>query len=155
MELRTLLDLVVRPTLDWLGPTYASDEAKVLLLAIAEQESLCAFRCQTPSGPARSFWQIEPHTARAVYDKWPRGREALRQLDVPRPSLSPDEWLRWNDQAACVIARGILRLEPTPLPRLGDEGGAWRYYNDRCWRPGKPRPEAWPGSYRRAFQALG
>jgi hypothetical protein len=149
----TLLSLVVRPTLQWLGPPYASREAEVMLLAIAGQESRCSHRCQTPTGPARSLWQIEPPTARAVYDKWGRGRAALNDLSVPGPAFLVDEWLRWSDLAACVIARGILWLEPSPLPAIGDQQGAWTYYAERCWRPGKPHPETWAEHYRAAMEA--
>jgi hypothetical protein len=37
----------------------------------------------------------------------------------------------------------LLLTDPKKLPELDDPKTAWDYYQ-RLWRPGKPRPEAWP-----------
>jgi hypothetical protein len=141
--------LVIRPTLQWLGPPYDSPEAATLLTAIALQESGLQHRRQRPRGPARSFWQIEGPTAEAVLRNWPLAQDAFTELRLQNGAVR--DWLEWNDIGACVIARGILWLEPTPLPLLGDVHGAWRYYNERCWRPGKPRQESWGRCYAEAL----
>jgi hypothetical protein len=155
MDLRTLRDLVVDPALAWLGPPYDRPEARLMLLAIAMQESGCAARCQA-GGPARSVWQIEPATAALVMGRWPVGRAVLAELLLwpawtDRGVLA--QGLQWSDLGAAVIARGILWLEPRPLPAIGDQEGAWAYYSLRTWRPGRPRPEAWARSYGQALEA--
>lgn len=61
--------------------------------------------------------------------------------------------LKYNDAASCAIARGILRLDPRPLPKIGDQGDAWECYT-RTWRPGRPRPETWSASYKAAMSAM-
>lgn len=151
----TLLSLVVRPTLAWLGPPYASREAEVMLLAIAGQESRCCYRRQLPTGPARSWWQVEPQTAVAIWRKWPDGKAKLEDLgwEAEEMATMPHYCLRWSEVGSCVIARGILWLEPSPLPAIGDQQDAWTYYAERCWRPGKPKPETWAEHYAAAIEA--
>jgi hypothetical protein len=155
MDLRTLRDLVVEPVLFWLGPPYGSLEAEIMLLAIAGQESGCGTRCQAAGGPARSVWQIEPATAAAVLGRWPAGRSALAELLLwpawtDRDALA--QGLQWSELGAAVIARGILWLEPRPLPALGDLAAAWAYYAEHTWRPGRPCPGTWPDAYGRALR---
>lgn len=159
------LRLVIEPGLTWLGERYATPPAKLLLLAIAAQESRLQHRKQIV-GPARSYWQIEPPTAALVVSKWPVAAARLAELGIEvgylertarnnQPLDYCSRVLEFCDLAALVIARGILWLEPRPLPELGDEAGAWTYYAERCWRPGKPHPELWPASYRQACGACG
>jgi hypothetical protein len=160
MTPRLLLMLTVQPALAWLGPRYASREAEALLLAIAHQESRCAARRQKPAGPARSWWQIESQTAHAVISKWSDGRSRLKDLGaltsvgLPGGQYDLSTWVECSELAACIIARGLLWLEPSPLPALGDQQGAWKYYAERTWRPGKPHPETWPDAYEQAMDAV-
>ena len=150
-----LLSLIVRPTLRWLGEKYATHEAEVLLIAIAIQESRLAARRQQPSGPARSYWQIEPQTAKAVYLKWGTGQRALDKLGLrPVTLLIAKEQMEWSEVGSCIIARGILYLDSKPLPWVGNEDAAWDYYANRTWRPGKPRHNAWQQSYSTAMDAV-
>lgn len=147
--------VIVYPTLFWLSdewgePKFLSFPAEDLLVAIAIQESGLKQRYQQPhGGPARSFWQIEPPTARAVIDKWPPAGRIWEDM-LCGAALS--ETLACCDAAACAIARGILWLNPKPLPNLrnGELDAGWEYYLE-CWRPGKPRPEAWSESVQKAL----
>lgn len=158
MTPRQLLLLTVRPALAWLGPRYASREAEVMLLAVAQQESRIVWRRQQPAGPARSWWQAEPPTVMSVLSKWEHGRQRLKDLGVLNGVGLPSDheimtWIECSEVAACIVARGILWLDQAPLPALGDEAGAWACYADRCWRPGKPHPETWPAAYHNALDA--
>lgn len=159
MTPRQLLLLTVRPALAWLGPRYASREAEVMLLAIAQQESHIAWRRQHPAGPARSWWQAEPPTVAGVVAKWDYGRDRLKALGLlntvglPAGPHDLPTIVELSELAACIVARGILWLEPSPLPPIGDVVGSWAYYVDRTWRPGKPHPETWPEAYHGAIEA--
>jgi hypothetical protein len=146
-----LLKLVVRPVvahLAWPQPR----ERELLLVAIAIQESALKHRRQQPSGPARSYFQIESPTAYDCCTRCIPARRFLQELGVKTMMISPES-LEHNDLAACAIAAGILRLHPGRLPELGDHDGAWQYYL-ASWRPGSPRPASWPASYREAWMAL-
>lgn len=152
MTPKLLLDLVVRPTLAALAkrtgvPRWHTPEAECLLLAIAIQESNLAARRQTPRGPARSWWQIEPPTA---LDVWSRCVPVERFL---HDMLAHHNTMEYCDAAACAVARGILWLDPAELPELGEVLLARDYYL-RCWRPGKPRLERWPEGYSAAMDAI-
>jgi hypothetical protein len=131
-----LNSLVIEPVvteLSWPQPT----ERAVLLLAIAIQESDLKHRVQWPSGPARSWWQIERSTA---IDCCTRRKPAAKLC----AEIGRD--YEHSDLAACAIAAGILRITRGKLPAVGDQDGAWEYYL-KAWRPGKPRPEQWQKAY--------
>lgn len=159
MTPRQLLEVTVRPGLAWLGPGYGSREAEVMLLAIAQQESRIGARRQVPTGPARSWWQAEPQTVAAVLAKWDWGRQRLKGLGllnaVGLPAGPHDlaTIVELSELAACIVARGLLWLDPAPLPALGDRDAAWTCYAERTWRPGRPRPETWPACYAAALAA--
>lgn len=65
-----------------------------------------------------------------------------------------DIWkaLEFDDVLAAGVARLLLYTDPYALPPLGDMQGAWVLYAKRCWRPGKPHIETWPGYYRQALE---
>lgn len=149
--------LVIRPTLRWLAtfdPGVDSLEAELQLLATAIQESNLKARKQMPRGPARSLFQIESPTAYSVLNKWKPARDFCEALLLSTGNLTDFSYmLKFSDAGACAIARGILRLDPRPLPKIGDQGGAWECYM-RCWRPGKPRPEKWAATYKLAMESV-
>jgi hypothetical protein len=62
--------------------------------------------------------------------------------------------LERDDVLAAAFARLLLWTDACPLPALGDWAGGWDYYL-RTWRPGKPKPDKWPGLYRQAVDAAG
>lgn len=166
MTPRLLYELIINPTLGALGAPFNSREAAVLLGAIYIQESGLKHRRQMPRGPARGYCQIEPPTAIDVLGRSKPIRDFCASIGVKAPKLGsggPDilrEYddnvrefrcaLQYCDAATCAIARGILLLEPSPLPIDGDIQAGWKYYL-KCWRPGKPRAEAWEESYRTAI----
>lgn len=146
-----LLAEVVRPMLKLLGDKYQGEKAEVMLLAIAGQESGLRTRQQV-KGPALSLWQIEPRTAYSVFSRWEYGAGVLSRMGVTVSSLT--ERLTTDDDVGCILARGLLWLNPRPLPEVGSPEHAWEYYAE-TWRPGKPRPEAWAEHYAAAVKAVG
>jgi hypothetical protein len=49
----------------------------------------------------------------------------------------------------CAFARLLLLTDPYSVP--DDAGSAWICYADRLWRPGKPYPGKWAGSWAAAL----
>lgn len=148
-----LLRMVIRPTLQELSrydtrPGLDSHEAQVLLLAIAIQESALAHREQI-RGPARSWWQIEPPTANDILSRYSPITPFVREVYPTSRRLN--ETITHNDNVACAIARGILRLQPGMLPAIGSVDAAWDYYI-ASWRPGRPRKEKWLENYTEAVR---
>jgi hypothetical protein len=131
-----------------------SDEARVAVLTIAGQESNWQHRRQI-GGPARSYWQFEKGGGVAeLFQKTPRQLAAIcAALDIPFDLSTVFEAMAWNDTLACTMARLLLWQDRAPLPAIGDKQAAWQYYL-RNWRPGAPRPEAWPGNYDKALAAI-
>lgn len=157
---RQLLDTVIRPTLELLREPYTGLRAEVALVVIALQESRLLDRWQIGGGPGRSWWQVEPQTYGAVVQKWAYGRSKLRELGlIDKRGLpikgAPADILAYSELAACIVARGIMWLDPEPLPAIGDEEECWEMYARRCWRPGKPIKGTWPDNYRLAMHACG
>lgn len=152
--------LIVEPTLQWMAasPGIAipvSDGARVLVTAIAGQESRWAARRQV-GGPARSYWQFELKGGVAgLFRLVPRQLGAVcAACDVTFDAATVFEAMAWHDMLACAMARLLLWSDPAPLPLRGDIDGAWEYYR-RTWRPGLPRPESWAGIYDRTLAAIG
>lgn len=151
---------VVDPSLDALNAichrSMDSDEARVLLLAIALQESAIAHRRQI-GGPARGYWQFESGggCAGVMSHKATAGpaMDVCKALDVPFEKDDIFEALAWHDHLAAAFARLLLYSDPDPLPAVGNVEGAWQTYLS-IWRPGKPHPDVWPGNYARAMQAV-
>lgn len=135
-------------TLSTIAPIAVSDQALVLELAIAGQESDWEDRLQH-GGPARSFWQFEKSGAVAQLfgssvSSWLKATCAA--LDIPYDQSTVFEAMAWNDALAATMARLLLWTDPAPLPAVGDVNASWAYYQ-RNWRPGAPRPSDWPSNY--------
>lgn len=147
---------VLRSRALWPVTIERGERACVLLTAIALQESDGRWRTQQPSGPARSWWQIEPIAVRDVLRRARSivavalDRHGLRAADAETIHEELGHPAR-DDLAAC-IARAILWLVPVPLPETSREEATWAYYL-RAWRPGKPRPERWPDRLKAARAA--
>ncbi|WP_428659478.1 hypothetical protein [Reyranella sp.] len=147
----TLKDMAVSPAI----AIPASDGARVLVMAIAGQESRWAARRQI-GGPARSYWQFERGGGVAgLFRVAPRQLGAVcAACDVTFDAATVFEAMAWHDMLACAMARLLLWSDPAPLPAAGDKDAGWQYYL-RTWRPGLPHPESWAGVYDRAFAAIG
>lgn len=134
----------------------SDDRARVLLLAIAGQESAWEHRRQI-RGPARGYFQFERgggtrgvlnHHASA-----PRALKLLGGLSIPPDEATVYEALAWSDHLAVGFARLLLYTDPRSLPDVGEQDSAWDYYI-RNWRPGRPHPENWPMRYMAALAEI-
>lgn len=127
----------------------ASDNAAVLLLATAGQESSWKYRLQQ-GGPARSYLQMEGGAASGLaglFKLFPSKVSAICSgFDVPCNLTTVFEAIAWHDPVAFSMGRLLYWSNPAPLPAVGDAAGSWQYYLD-TWRPGAPRPDAWPAVY--------
>lgn len=134
--------------LNTLAGIKVSNEARVLVMAIAGQESDWAARLQH-GGPARSFWQFEGAGGGVggLFAATPKQLKAVCDyLFVPYDVATVFQAMAWNDTLAACMARLLLWSDPAALPALGDVQGGWNYYQ-RNWRPGAPHPEVWPAKY--------
>jgi hypothetical protein len=151
------LTQVIAPALTHLLPvTFDGPQARVLLLAIALQESGLRTRAQAAGGPARSLWQIEPNGCSAVLAN-PASKSQAAVVCSLR-GITPDSVNVYaavtnDDVLACALARLILWCDPEPLPLVGDIEGSWLYYG-RNWRPGRPRLTDWKVNYQAAQAAV-
>lgn len=149
--LRDIVDPSLKKLADWTG-LVVTDQARVLVIAIAGQESGWSARRQN-GGPARSYWQFEQGggVAGLVRVAPVLLSNVCASLDIPFSYLTQNsaavfEAMAWNDTLACCMARLLLWTDPRPLPDVGQQDAAWDYYV-RNWRPGAPRPDAWPARY--------
>ena len=157
----------VNPALALLPKFMDSPEARLMLLAIGLQESRFKHRAQILSGggkgPARGFWQFERGTKASRGGVWGiylhRSTSQLLSLLCKERDCSFDPAAIWSqiesdDVLAAGCARLLLYTHAKPLPKLGDELGAWIYYLE-TWRPGKPHLSSWPALYAQALEVVG
>jgi hypothetical protein len=109
--------------------------ARNLLLGTAAQETGGAYLAQYPSGPALSFWQIEPGTAvdvvRQVSERSMIRWTLLQKLLAPNPG--PLSQIATNLIYAAALCRLKYWLVEEALPAADDMpalGAYWKkYYN--------------------------
>lgn len=153
--LETILNpgLLVLQHVTGMPPT---DQARVLMLAIAGQESGWESRRQV-GGPARGFWQFERGGGvRGVLThpaSGPRIKAVCDTLRVPADEATVFEAIAWHDHLAVAMARLLLWTDPAPLPVVGALASGWECYV-RNWRPGKPHRDAWTERYDAAMAAI-
>ncbi len=129
----------------------SDDRARVLMMAIAGQESAWQYRQQV-GGPAHSFWQFEEGGGVVGVLHHPASRDkivaACAELGVPCTADSIYGLMATpeGDVLSACMARLLLFTDPAPLPNVGEVMAGWDYYQ-RNWRPGAPHPEVWPGRY--------
>lgn len=154
MTLDELTRTAIDPAFALLPTRMDSPEARVMLLAIGAQESDFRFRYQIlqggSKGPARGLWQFEEAGAVRGVMLHVVTRALVRKVCVDR-TVNYEQRAIWraletDDVLAAVMARLLLFTDPSPLPRVDNYLGAWRYYLS-TWRPGKPRLTAWPANH--------
>lgn len=162
-------NLILTKAFEVLPPQMDSKEARVLLTAIALQESGLAHRWQVVDakrpqlrGPARGLLQFELGSNISRGGVWgvflhPASAGLLRQLCAARGVVcEPSEiWraIEHDDVLAAGLARLLLWTDPRSLPEPDDVDGSWALYL-RTWRPGKPHFRTWAGFYMQAWEAV-
>lgn len=142
---------IIQKGIDLLGVRFDSKAARILMAAIALQESNFEFRKQIPSGIARGLWQFERGGGvKGVLLHQSSKQYALKACEKEMVKPTADDVylaITENDALAAAFARLLLWTDPRPIPL--DEKQAWDYYI-RNWRPGKARPEHWAKNWRLA-----
>lgn len=155
MLAREFIKQALSPALALLPAAMDTPKARVMVLAICLQESGLIHRRQMGNGPARGFAQFELGTRQSRGGVWgvylhDASRFWLDRLCASRgvQFLPESIWnaLETDDVLAAGVARLLLFTDPKRLPATDDPDGAWGLYL-RTWRPGKPRPETWPGNH--------
>ena len=122
-------------------------------MAIAGIESGWQTRVQVPGGAARSYWQLEQYGAILDVMNDPTASPVVTAFcdawDIPTDGTTLFDAVAYLDPLAYLIARLALWQVVAPLPAIGDSTGAYNYYLN-VWRPGTPRPDAWPEIYYQA-----
>lgn len=159
-DLQRILRRAINPALRLLPHEMSSDEARINLLAIGGQESGFETREQYGGGPAHGYWQFELGSEASHGGVWgvylfPTCQAPLQYVCQRRDvAFDPEaiyESLLHDDVLAAAVARLLMWTDPYPVPTQQDD--AWHMYCDRTWRPGKPRPDDWPGNWSKAEQA--
>lgn len=164
MALHSVVSEILEPAAKLLPLRMDTVAARVMLLAIGQQESRFEFRRQLGNGPARGLWQFERGTRASRGGVWGvflheqsrgylQGLCASRRLDFEPGAI----WaaLERDDILAACVARLLLWTDPKPLPAIDDAAAAWDLYAVRTWRPGKPHPQTWGGYHLASRRALG
>ena len=142
-----------------LPPSMDTSAARVLLRAIALQESRMVHRFQVipggGKGPARGLWQFERGGGVKGVLTHPASKRLAQSVCLAR-GIDADPRTVWanleiDDVLAAAFARLLLFTDPNPLPAIGDVSDSWEYYL-RNWRPGKPHFQSWPMLYGVALQ---
>lgn len=156
--LNVITQQAINPALKLLPARMDSDSARVMLLAIGQQESRFMHRVQVVAGggegPAVSYWQFErPGGVRGVI-RHPLTRihcaNLCKQLGVAFDEFAVHKAMRTNDVLGAGMARLLLYSDSKPLPNMDakpQEG--WDAY-ERIWNPGKPHRETWDACWQQA-----
>lgn len=159
-----LLDAITReaiePALALLPPKMDTPAARVMLLAIGQQESRFMYRAQKiagkpyEKGPARGFWQFERGGGVVGVMTHPATKDYAQAIcairNVPFDSVLVHAALETDDTLAAVFARLLLWADRLPLPAVtASHEDAWSCYT-RNWRPGKPHRDTWDDFHRAA-----
>lgn len=142
-----------------LPPNMKSREADICVFAFGYQESSFEARRQiikkdgklVPEGPAVSWWQMEKGGGvKGVLNHAASKAHAIKVCAARGVAPTPDAvWaaMQTDDVLGAAFARLLIYTNPHRLPKVGDSHAAWALYLNE-WRPGKPKPEKWPISYK-------
>jgi len=158
MTLADIIRTAINPALAILPMGMDTPKARVMLLATTLQEDFRQLRRQMGNGPARGLWQCERGGGVKGVFTHHASTGHLHNLCIARDVAFdiPTIWakLETDDVLAAGVARLLYYTDPKPLPAVDDAEGSWKLYL-RTWRPGKPKPETWPGYHLQAREALG
>jgi hypothetical protein len=149
---RQLRDLVVRPTLAYLGLP-SGEVAERLVMGTAAQESKLRHIHQLGRGPARGLWQMEPATFRDLWDR--RGKLALKLEALSALEPDPVDQLIGNLYLGCAMCRVHYYMRPFNMPTTAtvhDLGAIWKQHYNTV--KGKGTVEEFVGNYRALLAGL-
>jgi hypothetical protein len=137
--------------------SWDTPEARHQITATFVQESGLRSRRQRGGGPGRGLGQFENGEDSLIADVLKRGWGRTISFEIGLSSIaSRDELWRaceYHDVLSVMFARDRLRLDPHPLPAIGERAQKWALYL-RTWAPGKPRPDDWDHSCNTADVAM-
>lgn len=140
MNAQQLHDYIIKPTLEYMGGSYNSEEARFLLLCTAAIESDCGHFIKQVNGPALGIWQMEPETNDDIWENCDACYDDLGQ-SIIKLALSRHcshnfrgvKDLINSPMYACAMARLKYSMDPQALPKYN--GGTaldldmfYRYY---------------------------
>jgi hypothetical protein len=132
MNSQQLHDLIIEPTLKYMGGNYNSKDARFLLLCTAAIESKCGYYIKQIKGPALSPWQLEPKTHDDIWrycDALKCGETSVfvNSLKLDEP-FSPHTNLVVSPMYACAMARLKYSMDSEPLPKYDNFRTVYDYY---------------------------
>ena len=131
MNPQQLHDLIIKPTLEYMGGNYYSKESAFLLLCTAAIESDCGYYIKQINGPALGIWQMEPDTHDDIWQNCDAliGTFEMRIYDIC--GRCTENSLVQSPMYACAMARLKYSMDPNPLPKLtGDNNVDSRAFYD-------------------------
>lgn len=136
MNAQQLHDFIIKPTLSYMGDSYNTEEARLLLLCTAAIESDCGHFIKQVNGPALGIWQMEPQTHNDIWANCDALKNEFGQIIrnlAPIYSNLTDNDLIDSPKYACAMARLKYSMDPHALPKYN--GGTaldldmfYRYY---------------------------
>lgn len=134
------LKTLIGSTLKTLGSRYASKDAMNLVYWTGHVESRYKYIKQLGTGPARSFWQVEPGMTGALdnVENYLQFRPKLAAKCAEATMTSPDVWTSsnqdiWDKILLVNMAAGIVHCRikywrsPLPMPgTLKDAARVWK-----------------------------
>jgi hypothetical protein len=130
-QLRSLVIVPVLQKLATVIPSIDTPAARNLMLGTAAQESGGKFLAQWPTGPAVSFWQVEPASAEDLQVNFLQYQHALdEQIGAFWISgFAVDGYVQaGNLYHACAVARTLYYRIKEPLPAPSDIRGLGQYW---------------------------
>ena len=142
-----------------LGPAHGDTKweddarARVLLNAMAGQETGWQNIPQLGDGPGRGPWQLGEDTCDDLFRN-PTSSLLMRKIcqALNIPPVDAYSHLLAQPRLSVALSRLDLLCNLHALPNVGAQAAAWAYYVD-TWRPGDPRPTHWPACYQAAVSA--
>lgn len=137
MNPQQLHDLIIKPTLEYMGGNYYSKESAFLLLCTAAIESDCGYYIKQINGPALGIWQMEPATHDDIWLNCDSLEidgfaDDVNQFGVGfNFAENNHDDLFQSPTYACAMARLKYSMDSNPLPKLtGDNNADSRAFYD-------------------------
>jgi hypothetical protein len=151
------LRFALEPALELLPAKLDTMAARALCVAICLQESGLSNRVQH-GGSAVGYGQFELAGIRGVLThsaSRPLILSVMDALDYDQQSRTEDLYdaIRNNDILSAAFVRCLLWTLPQNLPAQNAPGMGLSAYL-QAWRPGTPRPDAWPENWREAWDTV-